>query len=124
MASMLCVLADKGGKAAVAKKSPSGPASKLKEDRGKDVKPTNSKKHTKEASSEEISEFFGEAKKSSTRQFQADSEDDSELEVTKEGGYSDSADDSDNMESVRNDATKNAEFILEEVIEKRLRYAT
>ena len=104
-----------------AKKPRSSPASKeVKEERRKDdVKQAN------EASAEEISEFFGEAKKSSVGQqgdvlLVGDSKDDSEFEATKERGQTDS-DDSEGSETVIRDTAKEAEFSLEELIQKRLR---
>ena len=103
-----------------AKKPRSSPALKVKEERRKDdVKLAN------EASAEEISEFFGEAKKSSVGQqddvlLVGDSEDDSEFEATKERGQTDS-DDSEGSETVMRDTVKEAEFSLEELIQKRLR---
>ena len=117
----MCVLMT--GKEKAKKLSPS-PASKVKEERRKDVKPANSsstRSAPQEASAEEISEFFGEAKKSSVRQLQVDSEDDSEFEAAKEGRQSDS-DDSEDMESMLRDSAKDADFNLEELIQKRLRY--
>ena len=106
------------------KKQPPSPASKVKEERRKDdVKQAN------EASPEEISEFFGEAKKSSRGQLHVllpvpvgdSSEDDSEFEVAKEGRQSDS-DESEGMEALMKDTAKDSEFNLEELIQKRLRY--
>ena len=104
------------------KKQPPSSASKVKEERRKDdVKQVN------EASPEEISEFFGEAKKSSRGQLHVllpvddSSEDDSEFEVAKEGRQSDS-DESEGMEALMKDTAKDSEFNLEELIQKRLRY--
>lgn len=114
------------------KKPSSSPASKVKEERRKDDvrRQANSgssrQPPRREAGAEEISEFFGEAKKSSVRQLHVDalvgdSEDDSEFEGAKEGRQSDS-DESEGMEAVMRDTEKDAEFTLEEFIQKRLRY--
>ena len=110
------------------KKPPASSTSKVKEERRKaDVKQANDSSTTRqpprrEASAEEISEFFGEAKKSSIRQLLVgDSEEDSELEAAKEGRQSDS-DESEGMETVMSETAKDAEFSLEELIQKRLRY--
>ena len=111
-----------------AKKPPASSTSKVKEERRKaDVKQANDSSTTRqppqrEASTEEISEFFGEAKKSSVRQLLVgDSEEDSEFEAAKEGRQSDS-DESEGMETVMRETAKDAEFSLEELIQKRLRY--
>ena len=82
-------------------------------------------KQANEASAEEISEFFGEAKKSSRGQLLLpvgdSSEDDSEFEAGKEGRQSDS-DESEEMEALMKDTAKDSELSLEELIQKRLRY--
>lgn len=109
-------------------KPPPSSTSKVKEERRKaDVKQANDSSTTRqpsrrEASAEEISEFFGEAKKSSMKQLLVgDSEEDSEFEAAKEGRQSDS-DESEGAETVMRETVKGAEFSLEELIQKRLRY--
>ena len=114
----MCFVTDKE-KTSVSKKS--GHVPKVKEERKKESKDADSKRHTREASTEEICEFFGEAKKSSSRQLQSDSDDDGEFkEMGKERGYSDS-DEGDAVEGVDRGVAKKAEFDLEELIQKRLR---
>ena len=120
----ICALIDK------AKKPPPSPASKVKEERGKDKVKLAGNSNTRqpppqEVSVEEIREFFGEAKKSSAKQLLLvvvdDSEEDSEFETAKEGRQSDS-DESEEMETMLRETAKDAEFSLEELIQKRLRY--
>lgn len=91
---------------------------KVKVERGRDSKPASQK----EASDEKISEFFGEAKKSSLRQIQVDPDEDSEFEGTDKGAaYSDS-DESDSSDGMLRNTSRNAELDLEDLIQKRQKY--
>lgn len=122
MSVCVCVVQDKE-KSAVAKKSIQRPTAEVEEGKTKGKKQSNNQRHIREASAEQISEFFGEARKSSTMQLQTGSEDDSDLEeiTGKERRHSNS-DESGGMESDHMDEMKSADLNLEELIQKRLRF--
>ena len=110
-------------KAVVAKKSSQRTAAEIKEGKGKDKKLAKNQRQLREASAEQINEFFGEARKSSTRQLRAGSEGDSDIEEFAGRDRRDSySDESGGMESDPMDEVKSADFDLEELIQKRLRF--
>ena len=115
-------IADKE-KAAVSKQSLPDSAAKAEEDRKKPVKTSDNQRRTREASAEEISEFFGEARKCSEGRLQADTEDDSDIEEASKERRQDSSDEGDEMESEPRDVEESTElnFDLERIIQKRLR---
>lgn len=118
----VCVIQDKE-KAAVAKKSFQRPAAETKEGKREDEKMANNQRQIQEASADQINEFFGEARKSSTRQLQTGFEGDSDLEeVTVRERRHSYSDKSGGTESDTTDEVKSADFDLEELTQKRLRF--
>ena len=118
----MCVIQDKE-KSSVAKKSLLHSTAEIEKGKSRDEKLGNNQRHIQEATAEQISEFFGEARKSSTRQLHAGSEDDSDLEeVTGKERRHSNSDESGGIESDHTDDVKSKDFDLEELIQKRLRF--
>ena len=111
-------------KAAVSKKSSPTKAPKVKEEKKQEAKRGDDVRNTRETSTEEIDEFFGDARKSSSRRLQTQSdsefEGDDSKEVSKDRRLIDS-DEDDELELTLEDSTTTSEFNLEEIVKKRLR---
>ena len=115
-------MADKAKAAAVTKKSSPTKPSRKREEVKEEAKPGDDTRRTREASAEKIGEFFGEARKSSSRQLlqtrtQSDSEGDSEFEDGKERQDVDSEEEDEMELALR----KASELDVEEILQKRQR---